>query len=138
MADALKLSMAISGAGLAAQSQRLRIVSENLANAHNTGRTPDADPYQRKIISFSSVMDQKLGVAMVKVSRIGNDIAPFPTEFNPSHPAADANGMVKMPNVDALLEMGDMRETIRSYEANMQALKQARELIFMTIDMMGN
>ena len=136
MSDPLNLSLSISGAGLEAVSQRLRIVSENIANANTTATSADLDPYQRKTITFASALERETGVPMVKVESIDVDKSPFVLVHNPSHSAADEFGMVKMPNVDILLEMADMRETIRSYEANMQAAKQARKLISMTIDMM--
>lgn len=138
MADALKTSLIISSAGLAAQSQRMRIVSENMANSNTTGKTPGSDPYQRKTISFVAALDRESGISKVKVDQIGVDIAPYSTSYDPGHVAANKDGIVKLPNVEILLEMADMRETIRSYEANMQAVKQARRLISMTIDMIGN
>ena len=138
MTDALKTSLVISSAGLAAQSQRMRIVSENMANANTTGRTSGSEPYQRKTISFVAALDRDSGISKVKVDRVGVDASPFTMVYDPGHVAANEEGMVKMPNVEILLEMADMRETIRSYEANMQAIKQARRLISMTIDMIGN
>ena len=138
MADPLQTSMTISGAGLAAQSQRMRIVAENIANASVTGRTPGSDPYQRKTIAFVAALDRASGLSSVRVDRIGVDRSPFPLIHDPANTAADPNGMVKMPNVEILLEMADMRETIRSYDANTQAIKQARRLISMTIDMLGS
>jgi len=138
MADALKTSLLVSSAGLAAQSQRMRIVSENMANSNTTGKTPGSDPYQRKTISFVAALDKESGISKVKVDRIGVDTAQFSTVYDPGHVAANKDGIVKLPNVEILLEMADMRETIRSYEANMQAVKQARRLISMTIDMIGN
>ena len=136
MPDALKASLMIASAGLEAQSHRMRIVSENIANANSTGTTPGSDPYTRKTISFVSALERESGLASVQVHNVGTDDAPYSLVNDPSHIAADENGMVKMPNVEMLMEMADMRETIRSYEANLQAAKQARELISMTIDMM--
>lgn len=135
--DALKTSMVISGAGIAAQSQRMRIVSENIANANTTGSTPGSDPYQRKTISFLEVIDRKTGIETIGIDKYGVDKSAFQEVHDPGNVAADKNGMVKMPNVDILIEMADMREVIRTYEANMQAAKQARNLISMTIDMIG-
>lgn len=136
MADPLYASMKIAGSGLDAQSHRMRIISQNIGNANSTGSTPGADPYQRKTISFATEVERATGVSTVKVEKLGVDRSPFTLMLDPGHIAADENGMVKMPNVDMLMEMADMRETIRSYEANMQAAKQARELISMTIEMM--
>ncbi len=128
--------MKISGSGLAAQSARLRIVSENLANALSTGKTPGADPYQRKTASFASELDRASGARLVKISSLGVDRTPFSIQRDPSNPAADANGDVKLPNVNTIVELADMREANRAYEADLQAMKQTRELISMTIDML--
>lgn len=136
MADPLKASMAIAGLGLEAQSQRMRIISQNIANANTTGRTPGDDPYQRKTITFIEAFDRATGVTSVKVGSLGTDNSPFRVLHDPNHVAADETGMVKLPNVQTLTEMADMRETVRSYEANLKTAKQARELISMTLDMM--
>lgn len=138
MADPLKASLMVSSSGLAAQSQRMRIVSENIANASTTGSTPGADPYSRKTISFTAELERASGAHTVKIAKVGVDRSPFDLVHDPGHAAADANGMVKMPNVELLMEVADMRETIRSYEANIQAARQARELISLTIDLMRN
>ncbi|MBR1216395.1 flagellar basal body rod protein FlgC [Bradyrhizobium sp. U87765 SZCCT0131] len=136
MIDALQASVQIASSGLEAQSTRLRVVSENLANANSTGRTPGSDPYRRKTTTFNAEMDRVAGVQVVRVKDIGNDRAPFRVEYEPTHPAADANGYVKMPNVNSLIEMADMRETNRTYEANLQVVKQARSMVAMTIDLL--
>lgn len=134
--DPLHTAMKVASSGLSAQSERLRIVSENLANAQSTGNFPGADPYQRKTISFAAELDRASGGHVVEIKAISQDHAPFTLEFQPGHEAADADGYVKLPNVNVLIEMADMRETNRSYEANVQVVKQARELIAMTIDLM--
>ncbi|RIK82927.1 MAG: flagellar basal body rod protein FlgC [Hyphomicrobiales bacterium] len=136
--DPLISSLKVAASGLGAQSQRLRVVSENLANAQSTGNFPGADPYQRKTITFTAELDRLSGARMVEVSAIANDRTAFPVEFQPGHEAADELGYVKMPNVNILVEMADMREANRSYEANLQAIKQARDLISMTIDLLRN
>lgn len=136
MANPLKASMMISSLGLEAQSQRMRVISQNIANTNTTGSTPGEEPYQRKTITFIEALDRASGVVGVKVGRMGTDRSPFTLLHDPNHIAADEAGMVKMPNVDMLLEMSDMRETVRSYEANLKTAKQARELISMTLDMM--
>jgi flagellar basal-body rod protein FlgC len=134
--DALSTALKVAASGLGAQSERLRVVSENLANAQSTGNTPGADPYQRKTISFAAELDGASGGSMVKVTKIDRDTSDFPVEYAPGNEAADTNGYVKMPNVNVLIEMADMSEANRSYEANLQVVKQARELISMTIDLM--
>ncbi|MGH1418914.1 MAG: flagellar basal body rod protein FlgC [Hyphomicrobiaceae bacterium] len=136
MIDSLKASMITAASAIEAQSTRLRVASENLANAQSTGNTPGSDPYARKTVSFSSQLDEVTGVNKLIVGSISADDAPFRVESNPSHPAADENGNVKLPNVNVLMEMADMRETNRSYEANLQVVKQARELVSMTIDLL--
>ena len=134
--DALTTSLRVAASGLGAQSERLRVVSENLANAQSTANSAEADPYARKTISFAATVDRQSGVAFVNATGISTDPAEFPMEYLPGHEAADENGYVKMPNVNMLVEMADMREANRSYEANLQVIKQARELISMTIDLL--
>lgn len=134
--DPLTLSVGLAASGLEAQSERIRIVSENLANAQSTGRTPGADPYQRKTVSFAAALDADSGGAFVRIQSVEVDASEFPVEYDPTHQAADENGFVKLPNVNPLIEMADMTEANRSYEANLQVIRQARELISMTIDLM--
>jgi flagellar basal-body rod protein FlgC len=134
--DPLIASLKISASGLEAQSSRLRVVSENLANARSTGDTPGADPYRRKTVSFAQELDRAAGVSTVEIKKIGTDKSDFRTEFDPGNPAADPNGVVKYPNVNILVEMADMREANRSYEANLQSIRQARDLINSTIDLL--
>ncbi|AOO79276.1 MULTISPECIES: flagellar basal body rod protein FlgC [Bosea] len=138
MIDPIDASLRIAGAGLQAQSTRVRVVSENLANAQSTGKTAGADPYRRKTVTFENTMDRALGAALVKIKGVGVDKSAFRVEFEPSHPAADAKGYVKLPNVSMLLEMADMREANRSYEANLQMIKQVRSMQSMTIDLLRN
>lgn len=134
--DPLVASMKVAASGLEAQSTRIRIVSENLANARSTGDTPGADPFRRKTVTFASELDRATGAALVEVERLGVDEGEFTTEFDPGNPAADEKGIVKMPNVNVLVEMADMREANRSYEANLQSIKQSRDLISATIDLL--
>lgn len=138
MIDPLTAALKVAGAGLEAQSARMRVASENLANAQSTGDAPGADPYQRKTISFSAALDRASGVSLMEVDRIGRDQSPFRVEHQPDHPAADASGYVKMPNVNVLIELADMREATRSYEADLQIVKQSRQMISMTIDLLRN
>lgn len=136
MLDPLRTSLSIAASGLQAQSTRLRVVSENIANAQSTGPAAGADPYQRKTISFENEVDRETGANLVQVRSIGTDASPFRVERDPGNPAADANGMVKMPNVDVLVELADMREANRSYEANLQVAKQSAEMLSVTVDLM--
>lgn len=134
--DPLSAALRTAASGLEAQSARLRVVAENMANAQTTGVSPGADPYQRKTIGFVSELDALSGASMVRIEAIGTDNSEFAVEYDPGHSAADENGMVKLPNVNVLVEMADMRQANRSYEANLQTIKQARELISMTIDLL--
>ena len=134
--DPLSAAMKVAGSGLEAQSTRLRVVSENIANARSTGDTPGADPYRRKTVTFGAEVDRANDVTTVGVKKVGSDKAKFVEEFDPDSPAADAKGYVKMPNVNVLVEMADMREANRSYEANLQTIKQSRDLINSTIEML--
>lgn len=134
--DPLTAALKISASGLQAESTRLRIVSENMANARSTGDVPGADPYRRQTISFSAEVDRASGASLVEIQRLGTDDSEFSVEFDPGNPAADEKGMVKLPNVNILIEMADMREANRSYEANLQTIKQSRELISATIDLL--
>ena len=136
MVDPLKVSQSIAAAGLAVQSHRMRIIAENMANAQSTANTPGGDPYTRKTIVFSNDFDEALGSNIVGVEQIGKDPSPYRVERNPSHPAADADGNVKYPNVNILVEMADMRESNRSYEANLQMMKQSRAMVMMTVDLL--
>jgi flagellar basal-body rod protein FlgC len=134
--DPLQASLRIAGAGMEAQSTRLRIISENVANAQSAGAVAGADPYSRKTITFDSEMDRTLGLPMIHVKNVGVDRTPFKVQLDPGNPAADAKGFVKMPNVDLLVELADMREANRSYEANLQVAKQSADLMNMTVNLL--
>ncbi|TPG61353.1 flagellar basal body rod protein FlgC [Roseomonas nepalensis] len=127
-------ALRISAAGMAAQSARLRVVAENLANRDSTGETPGADPYRRRTVSFANRLDRATGTQTVNVARIGQAQGEFPKRFDPSHPAADAQGYVKTPNVDSLIEVMDMREAQRSYSANLSVLEATRGMLTRTIE----
>jgi flagellar basal-body rod protein FlgC len=136
MIDPLQASLRIAGSGMEVQSTRLRVISENVANSESTGKTAGADPYVRKTISFDNELDRASGVQTVRVKRIGQDDQPFKIELDPGNPAADEKGFVKMPNVNLLVELADMREANRSYEANLQVVKQSGDLTSMTINLL--
>ena len=130
----LDRALSISAAGMRAQSARLRVVAENLANRESTGTSPGAEAYRRKTVTFSNRLDRALGAETVRVSRVGRDRSEMPTRFDPSHPAADANGYVSVPNVDSMVETMDMREAQRSYNANLAVLDITRGMLSRAIE----
>ncbi len=132
----LPQAMETAASAMRAQSTRLRLVAENLANSESTSAAPGGSPYQRKVMSFEQAVDKATGAALVQPGRISTDPSPFHTLYDPSHPAANAEGYVNMPNVSPALEFADMREAERSYEANLAALNQARSMIAKTIDIL--
>lgn len=134
--DPLQSIAKIAASGMTAQTARLRIISENVANADSTGTSAGADPFRRKTISFSELVDRENGASMVEVDRIGRDQSGFKLVFDPSHPAADAEGIVKRPNVDPIIEMANMREASRSYEANMNMFEAGRRMRGQMIDLL--
>jgi flagellar basal-body rod protein FlgC len=128
-------SLMISAAGMRVQGQRLRVVAENIANADSVSEVPGGDPYRRKTISFKNALDRELGMETVQVGKIGVDPSDFRMKYDPGNPAADEKGYVKLPNVNSLIEMSDMREAQRSYEANLRAIEVARTMLQRTIDL---
>lgn len=137
MSNDILNSMKISAMGMKAQGTRLRVITENVANADTTGLTPGSEPYHRQIITFKNEMDKQAGVDLVSVDKIRPDNkTAFPMKYIPDHPAADAQGMVKMPNVNALVELMDVREAQRSYEANLGLIEQAKNMAQRTIDLL--
>lgn len=133
--DLLK-SLLVSASGLKAQNGRMRIIAENVANANSTGRTPQEDPYRRKIPTFRAHFDKELGAEKVELGKVARDDSDFETRYEPGHPAADANGYVKLPNVNTLIETVDMREAQRSYEANLNVIESTRTMLQRTIDIL--
>jgi flagellar basal-body rod protein FlgC len=133
---AFSQTMATAASAMRSQAIRLRVVSENLANANSTAAVPGGQPYQRKTVSFEESIDRATGAAIVQPAKFSVDQAPFRTSYDPSHPAADANGYVTLPNVSELVEVADMREAERSYEANLAMLGQARSMISRTLDIL--
>ena len=129
-------ALRISAQGLQAQTTRLRVIAENLANQDTTGSTPGADPYRRKTVSFADHFDPATGASTVRVTRIGRDRGEFPQRFDPSHPAADARGYVKQSNVNSFVEVEDMRQAQRSYNANLGVLQTTRGILLRTIELL--
>ena len=134
--DNMFRSMRISAAGMKAQGTRLRVIAENIANADSLGQTPGEAPYRRKTVTFRNELDRSIGLDTVRVDKIGVDRSDFEKRFDPNHPAADEGGYVLVPNVNALVEMMDMREAQRSYEANLSVIKASRSMLNNTIDVL--
>ncbi len=134
--DPLQSIAKIAASGMTAQTARLRVISENVANADSTGTTPGADPFRRKTISFSELIDGSTGGSLVEIDNIGRDQSPFRRDFDPSHPAADETGYVKRPNVDPIIEMANMREASRNYEANMNMFEAGRRMRSQMLDLL--
>jgi len=133
--DFLK-TISVAASGLRAQSGRMRVIAENLANADSTAKTPGGDPYRRKVPTFNNTFNRELEAHVVQLGRIRTDQSEFRTRFDPSHPAADERGEVKLPNVDSLVEQMDMREAQRSYEANLNLVSATRRMISRTIEIL--
>jgi len=128
--------MASAASGMRAQALRARLVAENLANANSSATSPNGQPYQRKMMSFAQAVDQVTGAGIVKPGPTVVDKTAFRTVYDPSHPAADSTGYVKLPNVSEMVEEGDMREAERSYEANLATMSQARGMYSKTLDIL--
>lgn len=129
-------TMSIAASGLRAQAGRMRVISENIANADSVPERPGADPYRRKIPTFRSTLDRELNAEVVSLGRVQPDQSAFRLKYEPGHPAADENGNVKYPNVNALVEMTDMREAQRSYEANINVIGATRRMISRTLEIL--
>jgi flagellar basal-body rod protein FlgC len=129
-------SIFASAFAMKAQGQRMEVIAQNIANADSLGQRPGEDPYQRQIVTFSNVMDRELGLKVIKVGDLGKDTSDFPKRFDPGHPAADEDGYVFLPNVNALTELMDMREAQRSYEANLSMIETAKSMLMRTIDVL--
>ncbi len=129
-------AMSIAASGMLAQNVRLRVISENIANSESVGTTPGGEPYRRQTVSFRNRLDRELGANLVELNRIGRDKSPFPVRNDPGHPAADAEGKVLMPNVKSLIELMDLRQAQRSYQANLRVIDVARTMVSRTIELL--
>src|SRR5215471_15603720 len=129
-------SMGIATSGLRAQAGRIKVISENIANADSTAPTAGADPYRRKVPTFSSALDRALDAKVVTLGKVATDRSDFRTKYEPSNPAADQTGYVKYPNVNSVVEMTDMRDAQRSYEANLNVIGATRRMIQRTLDIL--
>ncbi len=132
----LSKALDISASGMDAQTIRLRVIAENLANQDTTSVGPNGKPYRRKTVTFENKLDQETGVGLVHVKEIGTDNSPYPRRYDPGNPNADANGYVDMPNVNSLVELMDMREAERAYDANVSVLQATRGMLARTIGLL--
>ena len=136
MAGNLSVSADIAVSGMKAQAERLRVISENMANADSVGIRPGEDPYRRQVVTFKNYVDEATGAQLVKVDKVLPDRSPFKMKYMPDHPAANAEGYVAMPNVNPLVEMMDMKEAQRSYDANMSMMQTARDMNSKILDVL--
>ncbi len=132
----LSKALNISASGMSVQTERLRVIAENLANQDTTGSSPNSPPYRRKTITFTNQVDRELGMDVVKVKQIGQDNSELPVRYDPGNPAADAKGYVHTPNVNSFVEVMDMREAERSYNANLSVMQTTRGMLTRTIEML--
>ena len=133
--DFLK-SLTIAASGLHAQLGRMRVITENIANADSTAQTAGGDPYRRRIVTFSSELDSAVGAQVVKLGPVQSDKSDFRVKHEPGNPAADANGDVRYPNVNTLVELTDLRDAQRSYESNLNVISATRRMLQRTIDIL--
>jgi flagellar basal-body rod protein FlgC len=132
----LEDAVQVASHGMRVQSTRVQIASQNLANSDSLATTPGGDPYQRRTVSFREALDRESGLELVEIDRYGVDKSGFDQRYDPSHPAAADNGYVKLPNVEPLVELMDMREAQRSYEANLQAMSMTRSMVSQTLNLL--
>lgn len=136
MANNLSVSADIAVSGMKAQAERLRIISENMANSDSVGTRPGEDPYRRQVVSFKNYVDKETGAQMVKVDKVMKDWSQFEKKYAPNSPLADVDGYVSLPNVNPLIEMMDMKEAQRSYDANLNMMKTARDMNSKVLDIL--
>lgn len=133
--DDLTLSKTIASSGMKAQAQRLRVISENLANADSLAKTPGGMPYRRKVVTFRNELDRATGAELVKIGRVSRDRSQLERKYDPTHTAADADGYVLLPNVNPLVETMDMKEAQRTYEANLNVISVSKDMMTKTLDL---
>jgi len=132
----LTTSMAVVASGMRAQSDRMRTIAENIANASSTSQTPGGDPYRRKVATLNGTFDRQLDATLVEAGKPVQDMSAFRQEYDPGNPAADKNGYVKLPNVNPLIEIMDMREAQRSYEADLTVMTATKTMLSHTVDLL--
>jgi flagellar basal-body rod protein FlgC len=130
-------SMSVAASGMRAQTERMKIISENIANANSTSPTKGGDPYRRKIATLSTDFDRELGASLVNAGKPLPDKSDFRNQYDPGNPNADGQGYVKLPNVDSLVEIMDMREAQRSYEADLSVMDSTKQMMAKTVDLLN-
>jgi flagellar basal-body rod protein FlgC len=130
-------SMSIAASGMRVQTERMKVISENIANASSTSPTPGGDPYRRKIATQTSTFDRELGANLVQSGKPMQDSSDFRTQYDPGNPNADKQGYVKLPNVDPLIEIMDMKEAQRSYEADLTVMDSTKQMLSRTVDLLN-
>jgi flagellar basal-body rod protein FlgC len=130
-------SMSVAASGLRVQSDRMKVIAENIANANSTSSTPGGDPYRRKIATVKSSFDKELGASLVETGKTIDDKSEFRSQYDPGNPNADKQGYVKLPNVDPLIEIMDMKEAQRSYEADLTVMDSTKSMLARTVDLLN-
>jgi flagellar basal-body rod protein FlgC len=136
MANDLESALSIAASGMRAQGFRLKVVAQNIANASSTADRTGGEPYRRKMVTFANVLDRELDAKLVEIKKVKEDPSQFSLVYDPNHPSANDDGFVEMPNVNALVEMMDMREAQRSYEANLNMIESSKKLMSRTIGLL--
>ncbi len=136
MSGNLTVSADVAASGMKVQAERLKVIAQNMANADSISTEPGGEPYRRQVVSFQNYVDQETGAQMVRVDKVVKDNSPFEKKYAPNHPGADAQGYVSLPNVNPLIEMMDMKEAQRAYDANLNMLKTAREMNSSVLDIL--
>ncbi|MCA9052163.1 MAG: flagellar basal body rod protein FlgC [Planctomycetaceae bacterium] len=129
-------SMYIASSGIQAQGERMKVIAQNIANVDSVAQSPGGKPYQRKVISFQNVLNKELEADTVQVKKVDTDESPYEKKYEPHHPAADQNGYVLYPNVNVMVEMTDMKEAQRSYEANIKVVDMSKQMMLKTLDIL--
>ena len=130
-------SMAVAASGMRAQTDRMKIIAENIANASSTAAVKGGDPYRRKIATIAPDFDRELNATLVQAGKPLTDKSDFKSQYDPGNPMADAQGYVKLPNVDSLVEVMDMREAQRSYEADLSVMDATKQMLAKTVDLLN-
>lgn len=136
MSGNLTVSADVAASGMRVQAERLKVIAQNMANADSVSTTPGGEPYRRQVVSFQNYIDQETGAQMVRVDKVVKDDSPFEKKYAPNHPAADTQGYISLPNVNPLIEMMDMKEAQRAYDANLNMVKTAREMNSSVLDIL--